>query len=41
MLTKPCLLITLHLDGQAEVRQLHGRPFALAGQEQVLGLRGR
>lgn len=37
-LTKPRLLVPLHLDGQAEVRQFHGRPLALAGQEQVLGL---
>jgi hypothetical protein len=41
VLTKPRLLVPLHLDGQAEVRQLHRSPFALAGQEQVLGLWGR
>lgn len=40
-LTEPCLLVPLHLDGQAEVRQLHGRPLALAGQKQILGLRTR
>lgn len=37
-LTEPGLLIALHLDGEAEVGQLHRRPFALAGQEQVLRL---
>lgn len=39
-LTEPGLLIPLHLDGEAEVRQLHRCPFALAGQEQVLRLCG-
>lgn len=40
-LTKPRLLVPLHLDGQAKVRQLHRGSLALAGQEQVLGLQAR
>lgn len=39
-LTKPCLLVSLHLDGQAEVCQFHCSPFAFAGQKQVLRLQG-
>lgn len=39
-LTKPRLLVSLHLDGQAEVRQFHCGPFAFAGQKQVLRLQG-
>lgn len=39
-LTKPRLLVSLHLDGQAEVCQFHCGPFAFAGQKQVLGLQG-
>lgn len=40
-LTKPCLLVSLNLDGQAEVCQLHCGAFAFAGQEQVLRLQGK
>lgn len=39
-LTKPRLLVSLHLDGQAEVCQFHCGPFAFAGQKQVLRLQG-
>lgn len=39
-LTKPCLLVSLNLDGQAEVCQFHCGPFAFAGQEQVFRLWG-
>jgi hypothetical protein len=39
-LTKPRLLVPLHLDSKAEVRQLHRGSFALAGQEKVLRLQG-
>lgn len=38
LLTKPCLLIPLNLNGKAEVRQLHSRTLGLAGQQQILGL---
>lgn len=38
-LTEPGLLVRLHLDGEAEVRQLHRGSLHLAGQEQVLWLR--
>lgn len=39
-LTEPCLLVSLNLDGQAEVCQFHCGPFAFAGQKQVLRLQG-
>lgn len=39
-LTKPCLLVSLHLNGQAEVCQFHCSPFAFTGQKQVLRLQG-
>lgn len=37
-LTKPCLLVPLHLDGEAEVSQLDGSTLQLGCQQQVLGL---
>lgn len=37
-LTKPGLLVPLHLDGEAEVGQLDGGSLQLGGQQQVLGL---
>ncbi len=37
-LTEPRKLITLHLDGQAEIGQLHSGSTRLARQQQVLGL---
>lgn len=39
--TKPGLLVTLHLNGQPEVSQLHRCPLHLTGQQQVLRLRDR
>ena len=36
--TEPGLLLPLHLDGQAEVGQLHRRVLTLTGQQQVLWL---
>lgn len=39
LLTEPSLLVSLHLDRQAEVSQLDGSAFHLTGQQQVLGLR--
>lgn len=38
LLTEPRLLVPLNLNGEAEVRQLHGRPLGLAGQQQILRL---
>lgn len=40
-LTKPCLLLPLHLYGQAKVRQLHRGALELGGQQQILRLPGR
>ncbi len=37
-LTKPGLLISLHLDGKAKISQLHCRSLHLTGQQQVLWL---
>lgn len=37
-LTKPCLLLSLHLYGQAEIRQLHRSALELRGQQQILRL---
>lgn len=38
LLTEPCLLLPLHLYGQAKVRQLHRSALELGGQQQVLRL---
>lgn len=38
LLTKPCLLVPLHLDGKAKVSQLDGSTLQLGCQQQVLGL---
>lgn len=38
LLTKPRLLVTLHLDGEAKVSQLDGSTLQLGCQQQVLGL---
>lgn len=37
-LTKPSLLVSLHLDSKAKVCQLHCSSLHLAGQQQVLRL---
>lgn len=37
-LTKPGLLVSLHLDGETKVSQLHCCPLHLTGQQQVLRL---
>lgn len=37
-LTEPGLLVSLHLDGEAEVGQFHRCSFRLGGQQQVLWL---
>lgn len=37
-LTKPSLLLSLHLDSKAKVCQLHRGSLHLTGQQQVLGL---
>lgn len=37
-LTKPRLLVALHLDGEAKVSQFDGSPLQLGCQQQVLGL---
>ena len=36
---EPCLLVTLDLDGQSEVGQLHSRAFLFARQQQILRLK--
>lgn len=36
--TEPRLLVSLHLNGQAEVGQLDGGSFGLGGQQKVLWL---
>lgn len=38
LLTKPRLLVALHLDGKAKVSQLDGSTLQLGCQQQVLGL---
>lgn len=38
LLTKPRLLVPLHLDGEAKVSQLDGSTLQLGCQQQVLGL---
>lgn len=40
-LTKPGLLVSLHLDGEAEISQFHRSSFRLGGQEQILRLKTR
>lgn len=40
-LTKPCLLVSLHFDGQTKICKLHCCTLHLTGQEQVLGLQNR
>jgi hypothetical protein len=37
-LTKPCLLVSLNLNGQPKICQLDSRSFALAGQQKILRL---
>lgn len=38
LLTKPCLLVPLHLNGKAKVSQLDGSTLQLGCQQQVLRL---